>query len=98
MSQRAPLKNLIYWYIMYKAIKSTKGEYDILCLPLFRSYRFAGYKQLAWWIHNRLSKEVGKIITSCALWSDGKIILQLRKAGTTMQDNYMELTVVLYGD
>ena len=44
-------------------------EYDILGLSLFRSYRFAGYKQYAWWIHNRLGKGVKKVIPSCALWS-----------------------------
>ena len=69
--------------------------------PYSRSYRFAGYKQFSWWIHNRLVKGVGKVISSCGLWSDGKIILQLmdvislsRKAVTTKQDNFMEITNV----
>ena len=67
--------NLLVYYV-YKAIKSTKGEYDILCLSLFRSCRFVGYKQFLWWIHNWLVKGVVKVIPSCALWSDGKVILQ----------------------
>ena len=31
--------------IVCMAIKLNKGEYDILCLSLFRSYRFAEYEQ-----------------------------------------------------
>ena len=50
-------------------MKLTKGEYDILCLSLFRSYRFVEYKQFPWWIHNRFGKGVRKVFPSCALWS-----------------------------
>ena len=56
-------------YYACRAIKLTKGECDILCLSLFRLYRFAGYKQFSWWIHNRLGKGVRKVIPSCALSS-----------------------------
>lgn len=35
----------------------------------FRSYRFAGYKQYTWWIHNILGKGVRKVIPSCAIWA-----------------------------
>ena len=56
-------------YNVCRAIKLAKGECDILCLWLFKSYRFAGYKQFSWWIHNRLGKGVRRIIPSCALWS-----------------------------
>ena len=60
---------LLLLYYVRRAIKLTKGEYHILCLSLFRSYRFAVYKQFSWWIHNRLGKGVRKVIPSCALWS-----------------------------
>ena len=50
-------------------MKLRKGEYHILCLLLFRSYRFAGYKQFSLWTRNRLGKGVKKVIPSCALWS-----------------------------
>ena len=60
--------NLLLYYIC-RGIKLTKGEYDLLCLSLFRSYRFAGYKQFSWWVHNQLGKGVRKVIPSCALWS-----------------------------
>ena len=60
--------NLLLNYVC-RTIKLTKGEFDILCLLLFRSYRFAGYKQFSWWIHNRFGKGVRKVIPSCALWS-----------------------------
>ena len=60
--------NLLLYYTCW-AIKLTKGEYDLLSLSLFRSYRFAGYKQFSWWIHNRLGKWVRKVIPSCALWN-----------------------------
>ena len=33
------------------------------------SYRFAGYKQYTWWIHNRLGKGIRKVIPSCAIWA-----------------------------
>ena len=45
-----------------------KDEYT-LCLLLIRFYRFAGYKQFLWWIHNWLGKAFRKVIPSCALWS-----------------------------
>ena len=68
----------------------------------FRSYRFAGYKPFSLWIHKRLVEGVGKVIFSCASWSDGKIILQSmgvislsRKAVTTKQESYMDITDVL---
>ena len=35
----------------------------------FRSFRFAGYKQYTWWVHNRLGKGVRKVIPSCAVWA-----------------------------
>ena len=60
--------NLLLYYVC-RSIKFTKDEYDILCLSLFRSYRFAAYKQFSSWIYNQLSKGFRKIITSCALWS-----------------------------
>ena len=60
--------NLLLYYTC-RAIKLTKGEYDMLCLSLFRSYRFAGYKHFLWWIHNQLGKGVRKVIPSCTLWS-----------------------------
>ena len=41
----------------------------MLCLSLFRSYRFAGCKHFLWWIHNQLGKGVRKVIPSCTLWS-----------------------------
>ena len=31
------------------------------------SYRFAGYKQYTFWVHNYLGKGVRKVIPSCAL-------------------------------
>lgn len=33
-----------------------------------RSYRFAGYKQYTFWVHNHLGKGVRKVIPSCAVW------------------------------
>ena len=50
--------NLLLYYVC-RGIKLRKGKYDILRLPLFRSYRFAGYKQFLWWIHNELGKPIG---------------------------------------
>ena len=34
-----------------------------------KSYRFAGYKQYTWWVHQRLGKGVRRVIPSCALWA-----------------------------
>ena len=31
------------------------------------SYRFAGYKQYSFWVHNYLGKGVRKVIPSCAV-------------------------------
>ena len=36
---------------------------------LFSSYRFAGYKQYMWWVHNKLGKGVRNVIPSCAVWA-----------------------------
>ena len=36
---------------------------------IYRSYRFAGYKQFTWWIHNYLGKGVRNVIPSCAIWA-----------------------------
>lgn len=33
------------------------------------SFRFAGYKQFTWWVHNHLGKGVRKVIPSCAVWA-----------------------------
>ena len=32
-------------------------------------YRYAGYKQYTWWVHNNLVKRVRKVIPSCAVWA-----------------------------
>jgi len=32
------------------------------------SFRYAGYRQFTWWVHNHLGKGVRKVIPSCALW------------------------------
>ena len=32
------------------------------------SYRFAGYKQLTFWVHNYLGKGAHKVIPSCTVW------------------------------
>ena len=34
---------------------------------VFRSYRYADYKQYTWWIHDQLGKGVQKVIPSCAV-------------------------------
>ena len=93
--------NLLLYYAC-RTIKLTKDEYDILCLSLFRSYRFSGYKQFSWWIHNRLGKRVRKVISSWLYGVFAKNILQpmevisfSRKAVTMKQENYMEITDVL---
>ena len=46
------------------------------------AFRYAGYKQYTWWVHNHLGKGVRKVIPSCAVWAirdeypskDGKYI------------------------
>ena len=48
----------------------------------FSSFRYAGYKQFTWWVHNHLGFGVRKVIPSCAVWGisetypapDGKYI------------------------
>ena len=34
-----------------------------------KSFRYAGYRQYTWWIHNRLGRGVRKTIPSCAIWA-----------------------------
>ena len=89
--------NLLLYYVC-RTIKLTTGEYDILCLSLFRSYRFAGYKQFSRWIHNRLGKGVRKVIPLCALWS-------IREKNPSAYGNYIPFkdsrhdeAIQLYGD
>ena len=33
------------------------------------AYRYAGYKQFTWWVHNYLGKGVRKVTPSCAVWA-----------------------------
>ena len=33
-----------------------------------KAYRFAGYKQYTFWVHNRLGKGIRMVIPSCAVW------------------------------
>ena len=83
------IKKLNLLQYCFHGNKVNQGEYDILCLSLFRSYRFAEYEQSLCTIHKRLGKGVRKVIPSCGLWSFEKNILQpievisiLRKAMT----------------
>ena len=36
---------------------------------IFSSFRYAGYKQFTWRVHNNLGKGVRKVIPSCAVWA-----------------------------
>ena len=57
-------------------------RYDNLTDTSNCAYRYAGYKQYTWWVHNNLGKGVRKVIPSCAVWTirnnypskDGKYI------------------------
>ena len=35
------------------------------------SYRYEGYKQYTFWVHNYLGKGVCKVILSCVIWEMG---------------------------
>ena len=89
--------NLLLHYVC-RAIKLTKGKYDILCLPLFRSYRFVGYKQFSWWILNRFGKGVKKAIPSCALFSIREKYLSADRSYISFKESRDDKARQLYRD
>ena len=89
--------NLLLYYAC-RAIKLTKGECDILCLSLFRLYRFAGHKQFSWWIHNRLGKGVRKVIPSCTLWSIREKYPSADGSYMSFKESHEDEARQLYGD
>ena len=50
------------------AVRRKEGKQEEDDIPN-KSYRFAGYKQFTWWVHQRLGKGVRRVIPSCALWA-----------------------------
>lgn len=34
---------------------------------IFRSYRYASYRQFTWWVHHRTGKGVRRVIPSCVV-------------------------------
>ena len=89
--------NLLIYYFC-RAVKLTKGKYGILCLSLFRSCRFAGYKQFLWWIRNRFGKGVRKVIPSCTLWSIGEKYPSADGSYIPFKESCDYETGQLYGD
>ena len=71
------------------AVRRKEGKQEEDDIPN-KSYRFAGYKQFTWWVHQRLGKGVRRVIPSCALWlfeicthQVTKLIKLFRKKETT---------------
>ena len=52
--------------VQVKISLSQSGDKEKLSL-LFRSYRYAAYRQFTWWVHGWLGKEVRRVIPACAI-------------------------------
>ena len=52
--------------VQVKISLSQSGDKEKLSL-LFRSYRYAAYRQFNWWVHGWLGKEVRRVIPACAI-------------------------------
>ena len=64
----------------------------------FSSYRFAGYKQFSWCVHNQLGKEVRQVIPSSTLWSIREKYLSADGSYIPFKESREDEERQLYGD
>ena len=48
------------------ALNNLRGDNIIISN---KSFRYDGYRQYTWWVHNRLGRGMRKVISSCAIWA-----------------------------
>ena len=56
--------------IQVKISLSQSGDKEKLSL-LFRSYRYAAYRQFTWWVHGWLGKKVRRVIPATHMKDEG---------------------------
>ena len=61
-------------YVIFEILKThqvneTETSFPRSTFFFFSSFRYAGYKQFTWWVHNHLGFGLRKVMPSCAVWA-----------------------------
>ena len=43
------------------------GDKFLMCFFIFRTWRYAAYRQYVWWVHSHLGKRIRRVIPACAV-------------------------------